>query len=191
MEPLNLVKRTVDIKEFEKLNDTSLLHEISCRYRENPDGLREAYELVDRILKRDFYKTVIDEAELFTSDQIKKYSASELLRMLAEDRKAKLEQLYNEEEKDGSPELFIDTPYEIKMSPLQEMLKSNIDIYDETENVVKKYHDIESERSFKTLNVESFNIYRIYAASSTERKKLIPFARRIMERKEPAVDTQI
>jgi HD superfamily phosphohydrolase len=190
-ESLDLVRRTENFEEFEKLNDTSLIYEILYRFSENSHEIGEAYELVNRILRRDLYKTVIDEAEVFTAEQIRKYTASGLLRTLAKERKEKLEQLYEKKEGSISPKLFVDTPYEIKMSPLQELPKSNIDIYDETENVVRKYRDIESERSFKTWDVKSFNIYRIYTTSNTERKKLIPYARAIMKRKRPKVDTQI
>ncbi|MGC1122036.1 MAG: hypothetical protein WBA22_13175 [Candidatus Methanofastidiosia archaeon] len=59
------------------------------------------------------------------------------MEMLAENRRQELKSLYEEEEKDECPDLYIDTPYEIKMSPFQELLKSNIDIYDEIENDVK------------------------------------------------------
>ena len=187
MKPLNLVERTENLREFEKLNDTSLLYEISYHNRENRE-LKEARNLVERIVRRDLYKTVIDEADVFTSSQIKKYTASKFLRLIANNRKTKLEQLYHENEEDKCPQLFIDTPYEIKMSPPQELQRSNIDIYDETEDVVKKYRDIEIERSFRSWNVESFNIYRVYTASHTEREKLTPYVKMIMEKKEPETE---
>ncbi|KYK33893.1 MAG: HD domain-containing protein [Theionarchaea archaeon] len=190
MEPLNLVERTVNLEEFEKLNDNSLFYEILFCFQDSGE-LKEAHKLIDRILRRDLYKTVIDEAELPTQEQIKKYTASGFLKMLAENRKAALKKLYEKEEGDECPRLFIDTPYEIRMNPLQELLKSNIDIYDETEKIPKKYNEIERERSFKTLNVESFNIYRLYTLSDTEREKLISYARSIMKRKKPKIDTQI
>jgi len=190
MKPLNLVERTVNLEEFEKLNDNSLFYEVFC-HPQDSDELKKAQKLLDRILKRDLYKTVIDEVELPTQDQIKKYTASGFLKMCAENRKAALKKLYEGEKEDECPDLFIDTPYEIKMSPLQELLKSNIDIYDETENVVKKYHDIENERSLRTFDIKSFNIYRIYTTSDTEREELVPYAKSIMKRKEPETDTQM
>lgn len=190
MRPLNLVERTSNFVEFEELNDSGLFYEISCHLQDF-DELKKAHELVGRILKRDLYKTVIDEAELLTPEQIKKYTAPKFLKMLAENRKAELKRLYEEKEEDECPELFIDTPYEIKMSPFQELLKSNIDIYDETEKNVKKYTEIENERSLRALDIKSFNIYRIYTVSDIEREKLVPYAKRIMKRKELEIDTYI
>lgn len=75
--------------------------------------------------------------------------------------------------------MFIDTPYEIKMSPIEELPKSHIDIYFENENKIRKYHDIESEKSFRTWELASFNIYRIYTISDIERVKLIPYAKKL------------
>ncbi|MGC1122035.1 MAG: HD domain-containing protein [Candidatus Methanofastidiosia archaeon] len=71
MVPLNLVERTRKLEEFEKLNDSGLLYEILC-HRQDSDELKKACELIDRIMRRDIYKTVIDEAEIPTADQISK-----------------------------------------------------------------------------------------------------------------------
>ena len=67
------------------------------------------------------------------------------------------------------------------MSPLEELPGSKIDIYDESDGKTKKYHEIESERSFKTWDISSFGIFRIYAVSDAEREKLEPYAKEMIK----------
>ncbi|MFQ5891755.1 MAG: HD domain-containing protein [Candidatus Methanofastidiosia archaeon] len=248
MEPLDLVKRTSEFREFEKLNELNLFYEISDYYKKNFEKLKkrilrkniyddekatekrildylcgrieidefyseisiafrdfkeenvknllkmlkkvlEAYQLTERILERNFYKTVIEDRVILTEELIRRTSPGEFLKTIAKEKKEELEKIYTEKEGDECPKLFIDIPYEIKMSPTGELTKSNIQIYDEIEKIPKNYRDIERERSFRTWNLESFNIYRIYTTSNTERNKLLPYAIKIMKKEGLEVDT--
>lgn len=148
----------------------------------------DANELANRVLKRHLYEVIIEKAVALTKKQIKarvreneSFNPEKNIRDKANESKMKLEQLYVLGEEDECPELLIDTPYEIKMSPLEELPGSKIDIYDESDGKTKKYHEIESERSFKTWDISSFGIFRVYTISDTEREKLEPYAKKMIE----------
>jgi len=191
-DPLNLVERTKDLNEFENLNDLAFFPEIQNQSK-GDNQLTEAIKLVDRIYKRDFYKTVVDQAVLLTGETLRTTGLypPEILKMSAEKTKSHIERQYEENEDGGLPQLFIDTPFEIKMSPLQELEKARIDIYDEKTGILRKYRDIENERNFKTIELKSFNIYRIYTTSKDEREKLKLYIPEITENIELEVDTRI
>ena len=255
IEPLNLVERTSDLREFENLNELSFFNEILCFYQKKFNELEEkileknannnkketeekifdylhgklktddfhseirsafeecgeenvknelkmlkeifnAHKLVNRVLERHLYEIVIDEAFALTKEMIetlsrirRSFSSQDYARDTANEWKAELEQLYNQGEGDKCSELLIDTPYEIKMSPLDELTKSNINIYDEIGKKIKIYHEIESEKNFKTWNLASFNIFRIYVTSDTEKRKLKPYVEKLKEEKSERLDT--
>ncbi|MBU7032912.1 MAG: HD domain-containing protein [Theionarchaea archaeon] len=185
-DPLNLIQRTSNLNEFENLNDISLFYEI----KNNQKNCENAFSLVERIMKRDLYKVLYDDVEIPNESQIKKHHIQELLQIIAELKKEKIIELFKKNEGDTEiPSLFIDTPYEIKMSPLQEL--RYINIFDENHGIIKKYREIENERSFKQWDLPSFNIYRIYVDSHLNQMKLRPFAKQVKNIKEIEIDTQI
>lgn len=255
MIPLNLKERTLNLKEFEKLNELSFFYEISCCYQKNFNILEEkisqknifshekeiekkilnyfygekdiddfyleikavfveydeesaknkleilkrifdANELANKVLGRRLYELVIDKAFTLTKEMIetlieadKSFDPQDFAKNAANKLKEKLEQLYIEGEGDECPKLYIDTPYEIKMSPLKELTGSRIYIYDEADRRIKEYHEIERERNFKTWDLASFNIYRIYTASSSGKEKLQSYVESVIEGRRSVPDT--
>lgn len=254
MKSLNLAERTMDLSEFERLNELNFFSEISYYYHKEFDELKgrlsqwsiysneketeekileylhgkvkidqfyleiktafanceedvknelrmlkdifKAHKLVTRISERRLFEPVIDRA--FTLDNEvtkallkldKDFNPRNLAKKAANDRKNELEELYIQGKEEKCPELYIDTPYEIKMSPLEELKGSKIYIYDEVDRKIKSYHEIESERSFKAWDLSSFNIYRIYTTSDTEKEKLEPYISKTAESSEFRSDT--
>lgn len=159
---------------FEDCKEENLRNELKML-----KNIFNAHELVNRVLERDLYENVVDEAIALTKEEIKKrldkdedFNPGDETKKDANEWKKVLAHLYVRGEGGECPELLIDTPYEIIMSPLEELPRSKIDIHDEKDGKTKKYHEIENERNFKTWDLASFNIFRIYTTSNTEKEKL-------------------
>lgn len=183
---LDFLSGKIEIEEFSTQED--IMNEL-----ETLKKIFKAYKLVKRILSRDLYKTILDKAVMYPHDLIRTCPPEKYVKNVAEDKKKEIETKYLSKERKKCPALFIDMPYELTMNPIKELPGSHIDIYLEDEKKVKKYNELKREKNFETWSIESFNIYRIYTTSNTNRIKLIPIIDEIKKsgNKEADVDTQI
>ena len=173
--PLNLSERVKDLEEFIDLNDMTIFEEIKYLYKDGSDDedLKRAHETLQRLLKRDLWKVVMEmpfPIEGIDPALVGKSIAKEALEKMKEklgevvkngisDRNDLKDLKYILENFD---ELFvIDTPYQLTLVHPDEFVQSRVLVFDGSdvmgfEEYVKRYP------AYKLMTNNLIQIVRIY-----------------------------
>ncbi len=173
--PLNLLERVSDLEEFIELNDMTIFEEIKYLHRNGSEdeNLKKAHETLQRLLRRDLWKVVMEmpfPIEGIDPALVGKSIAREAL----EKMKEKLSEVVKNEVSDEDDlkdlnyilenfdELFvIDTPYQLTLVHPDEFVQSRVLVFDGSdvmgfEEYVKRYP------AYKLMTSNLIQIVRIY-----------------------------
>ncbi len=180
--PLKLEERVKDLESFIELTDSTIIEEIKVLYRqirskgnstEEDKDVIKAHQILERLLKRDLWKVVLEmpfSIEGIDPALVSKSLASETL----EKMKNKIRQVLNgdhdkEDEEilkemlENFEEMFVvDTPYKLTLVHPDEFIQSHVLIYNgedvmDFEEYVKRYP------AYRLMTNNLIQILRIYA----------------------------
>ncbi len=175
-DPLKLGERIKDLEEFVDLTDMTIFEEIKYMYKhgERDESLEKAYKVLQRLLKRDLWKVVIEmpfPIEGIDPALVGKSIARETLNKMKE----KTEEVINRDDLknpkdadilkyilDNFDDLFVvDTPYQLTLVHPDEFVQSSVLVFDGTnvmgfEEYVKRYP------AYKLMTNNLIQIVRIY-----------------------------
>ncbi len=180
--PLKLGERVKDLEKFVELTDATIIEEIKVIYRqvegkeeitEDEKSIIKAYEILQRLLKRDLWKVVVEmpfSIEGIDPALVSKSLASETL----EKMKKRLEEVLDGEHDEGDEPLLkevlsnfdemfvVDTPYKLTLVHPEEFIQSHVLIYNgeeimDFEEYVKRYP------AYRLMTNNLIQILRIYS----------------------------
>ena len=173
--PLNLSERVSNLEEFVDLTDMTIFEEIKYLYRSGVDdeGLKKAHEVLQRLLKRDLWKVVMEmpfPIEGIDPALVGKSIAKEALEKMKEKLIEVIENGISDENDlkdlkyilDNFDDLFvIDTPYQLTLVHPDEFVQSKVLVFDGNEvmgfeEYVKRYP------AYKLMTSNLIQIVRIY-----------------------------
>ncbi|MCD6450027.1 MAG: HD domain-containing protein [Thermotogaceae bacterium] len=174
--PLGLKERILDLEEFINLTDSTIIEEVKFLKKtgqtEFKEDIDKAYEVLERLLKRDLWKVVVEmpfSIEGIDPGLVSKSLAMETLEKMKKNLKLVLSGKFDEEDYDTLKEMYenfddifiIDTPYKLTLVHPDEFVQSKVLIYKDDkvmnfEEYVKKYP------AYRLMSNNLIQILRIY-----------------------------
>ncbi len=181
-EPLNLKEKVHDLESFIELTDAYIVEGIKRAYKdikekedltENERKLKEAYDILQRLMERDLWKVVVEmpfSIEGIDPSLVSRSLASETLEKMRKNLKNVLEAgSYDEDDREVLEEIYhnfddmfvVDTPYKLTLVHPDEFVQSHVLIYTgseimDFEEYVKKFP------AYRLMTNNLIQILRIY-----------------------------